>query len=65
MATVLLFVLFLRAIYMFRDLKKKQIAGRPKVHAKKYFITGEKLFGISTSLLFVLLVANYLIELTT
>ena len=65
MATVLLFVLFLRAIYMFRDLKKKQIAGRPKVHAKKYFITGEKLFGISTSLLFVLLVANYLIELAT
>ena len=65
MTTVLLFAMFLRAIYMFRDLKKKQIAGRPKVHAKKYFITGEKLFGISTSLLFVLLVANYLIELTT
>ena len=64
MATVLLFAMFLRAIYMFRDLKKKQIAG-PKVHAKKYFITGEKIFGISTSLLFVLLVANYLIELAT
>ena len=64
MATVLLFAMFLRAIYMFRDLKKKQIAG-PKVHAKKYLITGEKIFGISTSLLFVLLVANYLIELAT
>ena len=64
MATVLLFAMFLRAIYMFRDLKKKQIAG-PKVHTKKYFITGEKIFGISTSLLFVLLVANYLIELAT
>ena len=64
MATVLLFAMFLRAIYMFRDLKKKQIAG-PKVHTKKYLITGEKIFGISTSLLFVLLVANYLIELAT
>ena len=64
MATVLLFVMFLRVIYMFRDLKKKQIAG-PKVHTKKYLITGEKIFGISTSLLFVLLVANYLIELAT
>ena len=64
MATVLLFAMFLRAIYMFRDLKKKQIAG-PKAHTKKYFITGEKIFGISTSLLFVLLVANYLIELAT
>ena len=56
--------MFLRAIYMFRDLKKKQIAG-PKVHTKKYLITGEKIFGISTSLLFILLVANYLIELAT
>jgi RsiW-degrading membrane proteinase PrsW (M82 family) len=64
MATVLLFVMFLRAIYMFRDLKRKQIAG-PKAHVKKYSITGEKIFGISTSLLFVLLVANYLIELAT
>jgi len=64
MTTVLLFAMFLRAIYMFRDLKKKQIAG-PKIHAKKYFITGEKIFSISASLLFILLVANYLIELTT
>ena len=53
MTTVLLFAMFLRAIYMFRDLKKKQIAG-PKIHAKKYFITGEKIFSISASLLFIL-----------
>ena len=64
MSTILLFAMFLRVIYMFRDLKKKQIVG-PKVHLQKYFITGEKIFGISTSLLFVLLVANYLIELAT
>ena len=47
-----------------KNLKKKQIKG-PKSHVKKYFITGEKIFGISTSLLFVLLVMNYLIELAT
>lgn len=63
MASVLLFVMFLRAIYMFRDLKKKQLTG-PKQHPKKYFITGERVFGVSTTVLLVLLIINYLIELT-
>ena len=61
MSTILLFVMFLRAIYMFKSLKKKQLVG-PEKHPKKYFISGDKVIGISTTVLILLLIANYIVE---
>jgi RsiW-degrading membrane proteinase PrsW (M82 family) len=63
MANVILFVFFLRAIYLFRDMKQRQKKGK-LFHKKHYTITVNNFIQASTSVLLIYLGLNYLVSIT-
>lgn len=63
LANVILFVFFLRAIYLFRDMKKRQKETK-MFHEKSFTITTTNFTQAATSALLVYLVLNYLISIT-
>ncbi len=62
-ANILLFVFFLRAYYLFKDLKKKQISTKI-FHEKKYTITMTNFIQAASSVLVFYLILNYLVLIT-
>ena len=61
-ANVILFVFFLRAIFMFRSLKSKQLEGI--ISHKKYFIINKNIFvQASTTVLIIYLILTYIINI--
>ena len=64
LANVILFVFFLRAIYLFRDMKQKQRESQ-MFHKKHYTITINNFFQAASSVLVFYLVLNYLIVIAS
>jgi RsiW-degrading membrane proteinase PrsW (M82 family) len=64
LANVILFVFFLRAIYLFRDMKQKQ-RNSQMFHKKHYTITVNNFFQAASSVLVFYLVLNYLIVIAS
>jgi len=64
MANVVLFVLFLRSIFMFRDLKSKQISGAI-THKKYYFINRNRFIQATSTVLLIYLVLLYLVNISS
>ena len=62
-ANVILFLSFLAAIYLFREMKFKQSAGK-MFHQKFYTITLSDFFQATSSVLVMYLIMNYIIEIT-
>ena len=62
LANVILFVFFLRAIYLFRDMKKRQKEIK-MFHEKNYTITINNFIQASTSALLIYLGLNYLVSI--
>ena len=62
LANVILFVFFLRAIYLFRDMKKRQKETK-MFHMKNYTITTTNFIQASTSVLLIYLGLNYLVSI--
>ena len=61
-ANVILFVFFLRAIFMFRGLKSKQLEGI--ISHKKYFIINKNIFvQVSTTVLLFYLILTYIVNI--
>ena len=60
LANIILFVFFLRAIYLFRDMKNKQKSSK-MFHKKHYLITVNNFFQAASSVLVFYLALNYLI----
>jgi hypothetical protein len=63
MANVILFVFFLRALYLFRDMKQRQKKGE-LFHKKHYTITINNFIQASTSVLLIYLGLNYLVSIS-
>ena len=63
MANVVLFVSFLRVIFMFKALKKKQLSGII-THKKNYFISVNKFIQSTTSVLLIYLAILYLVSVS-
>jgi hypothetical protein len=63
MANVILFVFFLRALYLFRDMKQRQKQGK-LFHQKNYTITINNFIQASTSVLLIYLGLNYLVSIS-
>ena len=63
LTNVILFVFFLRAIYLFRDMKRRQRQGI-LFHKKNYTITVNNFIQVSTSVLLIYLGLNYLVTIT-
>ena len=59
-ANVILFVFFLRAYYLFKDLKQKQTSTKI-FHEKKYTITATNFIQAASSVLILFLILNYLV----
>jgi len=63
MANVVLFVSFLRVIFMFKGLKKKQLRGTI-THKKYYFISLNKFIQSTSSVLLIYLAILYLVSVS-
>ena len=62
MGNVVLFVSFLRVIFMFRDLKSKQVSGAIS-HKKYYFISTNRFIQSTTTVLLIYLSLIYLVNI--
>jgi hypothetical protein len=61
LANVILFIFFLRAIYLFKEMKQKQKEGK-MFHQKYYTVTANNFIQATSSVLIFYLFLNYIVE---